>query len=114
RAPPAAPVGAAVPAVVACVAFVAFVAFVALVALVAFVALTAFVAFVALFAVFACFTLSVGASCLTSLVSAFLSACPAVLAATAVPPSTRLSAIIEITSAGLGRRNLRLNIGTSG
>src|SRR5207244_13180501 len=67
----------------------------------------------ALSAVVACFTLSDGASFLISFVSAFLSPCFAVLAATAVPPSTRLSVTIEITSAGLGRRNLRVNIRTS-
>jgi hypothetical protein len=93
----------------------AVVAFVALVALAAFVALSALVACVALFAllaVFACLTLRPGASFLISLVTAFLFKGPDVLAANAVPPSTRLSATREITRAGLGRRNLRLNMET--
>jgi hypothetical protein len=92
---------------------VAFVALSAVVAWVALVALVALAAVVALLAVFACFTLSDGASFLTSFVSAFASLCFAVPAATAVPPSTRLSASNEITSAGLGRRNLGLNLETS-
>src|SRR6476620_5944099 len=101
---------AALVAFVALVALVAFVARSALVACVAFTALVAFTTLVALAAVFACFTLSDGASFLTNAASALASVCVAVVAAIAVPPSTRLSVIIETTSAGLGRRNLRLNI----
>ena len=73
-------------------------------------------ALVALFAVFACFTLSDGANFLTSLVSAFASLCFAVItlvAANDVPPSAANSATIAMTTAGLGRRNLRFNMGTS-
>ena len=103
-------------ALVALVAFVALVALVAFVALSALVACVAFAAVVALSADFACFTLSNGASFFTSFVSAFASLCFAVItlvAANDVPPSAANSATIAMTTAGLGRRNLRFNMGTS-
>src|SRR4029077_11254441 len=105
-----APMALATLAVWATVALVAFIALLALVACAAFTALVALAALVALSAVFACFTLSDGASFLTNALSALASLCIAVVAATAVPPSTRLSVTMEPTRAGLAIRNVHLSI----